>query len=579
MKPPDARAARLTGLARLVRARARLISGLILLAFVLCHLTSHMFLIVSPAVATAVLHRLMWFWQTTVGTYLLATALAVHLMNALWSIYIRRHLRLPTWEMAQLALGLSIPLLIILHVTSTKISDRFLGTASSYQSVLARHWMVMPWQAPLQMAAVLTVWAHACIGIHFWLRTRRWYSAWMPVFGAVAILIPALALAGYVAGGNEVRRQIENDPAALATIQRAAHATPERAAEVWHLTMIGLAIYAGLVLLPFAGRAVRRVAHRLKRPPQLRHAGGRTMPIVPGATVLETLRAHGVPHASVCGGRARCTTCRVRVVGGLGSLPAPAGLEAKALARIGAAEGVRLACQIRPTADIAVNPLLAADASAADGLVQGGMEGSERYVVVMFVDLRESTTLGEARLPFDVLFVLNQFFGEMTKALTETGGHYSNFTGDGLMALYGLDTAEPADGVEQALRGAREMLRRLDLLNARLKTDLTAPLRIGIGVHVGEAIVGALGPPGSQIVTAIGDTVNTAARLEALTKDYDCALILSQDAAQAAGLDLSGHPRHQATVKGRTETVAFYALKSVPEGRRQNSGLLAPANP
>src|SRR5271154_7444794 len=170
----------------------------------------------------------------------------------------------------------------------------------------------------------------------------------------------------------------------------------------------------------------------------LAHANGRVMPILPGATVLETLRANGIPHASVCGGRARCTTCRVLVTKGLDQLPAPTGLEAKALARIGATPGMRLACQIRPSADIAVMPLLAADANAADGTVRGGLGGSGRLITVVFVDLRGSTTLGEARLPYDVLFVLNQFFHEMTKALKSSNGHYPQFTGDGLMALYGL---------------------------------------------------------------------------------------------------------------------------------------------
>jgi adenylate cyclase len=117
----------------------------------------------------------------------------------------------------------------------------------------------------------------------------------------------------------------------------------------------------------------------------------------------------------------------------------------------------------------------------------------------------------------------------------------------------------------QALRGAREILTRLDQFNARLKTDLKEPLRVGIGIHFGEAIVGAVGPPGSQIVTAIGDTVNTTARLESLTKDYDCALVLSRTAAQAAGLNLVGHGLQQTLVKGRAETVEFYALKTVPE--------------
>jgi adenylate cyclase len=449
-------------------------------------------------------------------------------------------------------------------VTSTKIADRFLGTSSDYHSVLTIQWVVTPWLAYLQFAAVLTLWVHACIGLHFWLRTKRWYPAWVPILGTLGVLIPALALAGYVSGGNQILRDAQN-PGFLATIQENAHQTPETVAQVWHMALVGLAIFAGLVLLPFAGRGVRGFVYRMDRPPQLTHANGRTMAILPGATVLETLRANRIAHASVCGGRARCTTCRIRVVSGQAELPEPAGLEAAALARIGATAGVRLACQIRPTADISVTPLLAADSSAADGLVRGGMEGSERQVTVVFIDLRGSTTLGEARMPYDVLFILNQFFNEMTKALVATGGHYSNFTGDGLMALYGLDVQDPALGAAQAVRGAREMLTRLDQLNAQLKADLKEPLRIGIGIHFGEAIVGALGPPGSQIVTAIGDTVNTTARLESLTKEYDCTLILSQSEAQAAGFNLVGHNLQQAPVKGRVETVEFYALKTVPE--------------
>lgn len=441
---------------------------------------------------------------------------------------------------------------------------RMLSAVLSRRTRVTLHWVVTPWLVYLQFAAVLTLWVHACIGLHFWLRTKRWYPAWLPILGMFGVLIPALALAGYVSGGNQILRDAQN-PGFLATIQENAHETPETVAQVWHMALVGLAIYAGLVLLPFAGRGVRGFVYRMDRPPQLTHANGRTMRMLPGATVLETLRANGIPHASVCGGRARCTTCRIRVVSGQAELPEPAGLEAAALARVGATAGVRLACQIRPTADISVTPLLAADSGAADGLVRGGMEGSERLVTVVFIDLRGSTTLGEARMPYDALFILNQFFNEMTKALVATGGHYSNFTGDGLMALYGLDVQDPALGAAQAVRGAREMLTRLDQLNAQLKADLKEPLRIGIGIHFGEAIVGALGPPGSQIVTAIGDTVNTTARLESLTKEYDCTLILSQSAAQAAGLDLVGLSLQQALVKGRIGSVEFYALKTVPE--------------
>jgi adenylate cyclase len=153
----------------------------------------------------------------------------------------------------------------------------------------------------------------------------------------------------------------------------------------------------------------------------------------------------------------------------------------------------------------------------------------------------------------------------MTRALVETNGHYSQFTGDGLMALYGLHAANPKAGAADALRGARTMLTRLDALNKSLRTDLREPLRIGIGIHFSEAIVGAMGPPQSQIITAIGDTVNTCARLESLCKDYQCTVIVSRQAAEAAGLELNGSELHEAPVKGRKEPVQFYALQSLAD--------------
>jgi adenylate cyclase len=226
-----------------------------------------------------------------------------------------------------------------------------------------------------------------------------------------------------------------------------------------------------------------------------------------------------------------------------------------------------LACQIRPTADINIVPLLAADANAVDGTVSGGLEGSERLITVVFVDLRDSTAITETKLPFDMLFILNQFFHQMNKALVATNGHYSQFTGDGLMALYGLNAKDPAIGAVDALRGAREMLAHLDQLNHQLKGNLLRPLQIGIGVHFSEAIVGAMGPPRSQIITAIGDTVNTCARLESLTKEYDCPVIVSRQAAEVAGLDLTGRQLCEAPVKGRVETVEFYCLKSLADLR------------
>ena len=428
------------------RSGLRLASALVMLTFVICHLTAHAFLLVSLETAGKVLDFLMFPWRTLAGTVLLTAAFVVHFSNALWSIYIRRSLRLIRWEWAQLSLGLCIPALLIPHIVSARIAASVFDVTTYYSTVFIVQWVMFPWLAAVQMIAVLTVWTHACIGIHFWLRTKPWYPSLRIWLFGFALLLPALALAGYVTGGNQVLREAKN-PDFVSSALEDSNLTDETMAGIRRIEHFGWGIYLALVLLPFAARGIRGWYHRRRRPPMLAHAGGRSVPILPGATVLETLRENGIAHASVCGGRARCTTCRILVTKGLDRLPAASGLEAIALDRIGGTPGMRLACQIRPTADIAVMPLLAADAGAIDGSVRGGLEGRERPITVVFVDMRGSTTLGEAKLPYDVLFILNQFFHDMTKALVATNGHYSQFTGDGL------------DGAVRALRGRSDARR------------------------------------------------------------------------------------------------------------------------
>jgi adenylate cyclase len=129
------------------------------------------------------------------------------------------------------------------------------------------------------------------------------------------------------------------------------------------------------------------------------------------------------------------------------------------------------------------------------------------------------------------------------------------------MALYGLDAHDPAEGVVEALRGSREMLVRIDQLNSRLKGDLPGPLRIGIGIHFGEAIVGSMGQPASHTVSAFGETVNICARLGTLTKDYDCVVTISRRAAEMASLTLRGRQMDRTEIAGLSQPVEFYALR------------------
>ena len=123
----------------------------------------------------------MYPWRGWIGTVVLSTAFLIHYSNALWSIYIRRSLRLNRWEWTQLALGLCIPVLLTFHVVATRIAEHVLDVTTYYNTVFIAQWVIDPWLAAVQMLAVVTVWTHACIGIHYWLRTKRWYPNWRPL--------------------------------------------------------------------------------------------------------------------------------------------------------------------------------------------------------------------------------------------------------------------------------------------------------------------------------------------------------------------------------------------------------------
>ena len=248
-------------------------------------------------------------------------------------------------------LGLCIPLLVALHVASTRLAELSDGVDTSYTYVLLLYWVQAPLLAALQIAALSAVWGHASIGIHFWLRVKRWYPAWRGWLPAVlGLLLPTLALAGFVATGKptpetrsgqgpgipgKVACRLQRERGRAGALDRARRPGPCCSPTS---ALTGLAFTGRSA--PAAGCTIGACRRCSPTP------SGRKLPILPGASVLEVLREAGIPHASVCGGRARCTTCRVHVSRpGAESLPPPAGLEAsRAKAHPGATEGIRLAC-------------------------------------------------------------------------------------------------------------------------------------------------------------------------------------------------------------------------------------------
>ncbi len=523
----------------------RLVTGLVVASFVAGHFLNHSLGMVSIEAMDRVRGALAAWWRSPAGTILLYGSLLTHFLLALASLYRRTTLRMPAWEAAQLALGLAIPPLLIGHVAGTRLTWMLLGHNVDYERVVGLLWS-SEWSSLRQVILLLVVWAHVCAGIHYWLRLREWYSNALPLVFAIALLVPALALSGFASAG--FYQKYNPELAALSADERALIAS-------WR-SGLEYAFWIALAVTLLA----RWLRARIGGTYRVRHASGRVFSAPVGRSILEAIRDEGVPHAAVCGGRARCTTCRVRVSDGLAHLPPPGRLEAKALGRIEAPPNVRLACQCRPTRDVAVTPLLPPNAGPSSlAQPRGGAQGRERPIVAMFVDLRDSTRLGEGRLPYDVVFLMNQFFAEMHGALRATGGYYAQFRGDGLLALYGLESPL-ADACRAAIEGAAEMQARMETLNRTLAADLAEPLRIGIGIHAGVAIVGTMGPPDAPIYSAIGDMVNTAARLENMTKAFGCTLVVSDAALKEAGFQAGEAVLHQVRVRGKSQRLAVYAV-------------------
>jgi adenylate cyclase len=278
-------------------------------------------------------------------------------------------------------------------------------------------------------------------------------------------------------------------------------------------------------------------------------------------------RLAGIPHASVCGGRGRCSTCRVRVGGpDRAKLPPPSVDEQKVLARVGAPVNVRLACQLHPPPGrYRITPLLPASAGPVEAYRrQPQAHGGEHYIAILFADIRGFTSISEGKLPYDVVFLLNRYFRATGQAIEAAGGRLDKFIGDGVMALFGL-TSEPEVACRQALDAARRMAAALDDLNEAMSGDIDQPLRIGIGLHSGPTIVGEMGYERATHLTAIGDTVNIASRLEQLTKEFAAELVVSQELLDRAGVDLGAYESHDVEIRGRQGRLTVRAVKRVAE--------------
>jgi len=541
--------------------QVRLICGLVLFSYLLSHYINHSLGLISLEAMEYGLDVHMAFWLSPLGTLLLYPALFIHASLGLWALYRRRYFRWKAAEIVQLALGLCIPAMLCTHLIGERLGVTLYGLHRTYALALYNFWVARPDLGVLQATLVLVAWIHGCIGLYLWLRLKRFFPPTAPILLGIAVLLPTFALLAFLQQGRAVRTLAELPEWRAQTLAPALLGTDAERASLTLIRDDFLLFYIGAICLVFVARGARLLNERRRGMIKLTYPD-RAIRVPKGLSVLEASYRHRVPHANVCGGKGRCSTCRIRIIGDRSGLPEPTGREAFVLERIGASAdpALRLACQLRPTKDLTIIPLLPPHVGTS--FVHHRMRvhaGEERYVVSMFIDMRGSTQMAAHQLPFDTVFIVNRFLAAVSRAVTEAGGEVNQYLGDGLLALFGVET-NPPTACRQALKAAAMIARNVDQLNRELAEAARSPVRFGIGVNGGEVIVGDIGYGENVAFTALGDAVNVAARFQEMTKDFNCQVVVSDEVCGMARLSDGTLPAKDVLVRGRAAPLAVRTI-------------------
>jgi adenylate cyclase len=534
--------------------QVRLVSGMVLFSYLISHFLNHALGNISMEALALGVYIHTEFWQFLPVAIVFYTACLVHAGLGIWALYRRREFGWKAVEPLQLLLGLSIPLLVIAHIVGVRMGRSLFGHEKLYPQEFYLFFVLAPSRLWQMLAVLVIAWVHGCIGLYFWLRMKPFFKRAAPFLLSAAVLIPTLALLGIYQGGRSVMADYGDADWRIKNLTQRQLGTAAQQ-QVLERSTGGMIIgYLGLLGLVLLARGARAIHERRGGMVSLSYGNGRTVRVPKGLSVLEASLRHNVPHASVCGGRARCSTCRIRIIGDCSDLPQPSQREAFVLGRVGTADpSIRLACQLRPTTDLSFFQLFLPHTMSANSHASNPTRiGQERYLVSMFVDMRGSTQLAEKRLPFDTVFIVNRFLGAVSQAVLESGGRPNQFVGDGMLALFGLTTGRP-EACRQALRAAAMIAANVDELNQFLSHDLREPIRFGIGIHGGEVIVGDIGYRDHMVFTALGDPVNVAARLQDMTKSLACEAVISDEVRTTAGLSAAALPAQEVTIRGRNE--------------------------
>ncbi len=546
----------------------RIYTGIFLFAYSITHLLNHSINIISIEAADFVRENYFHLiWKNPVFYFLLYASFIIHIILGFYSILTRKSFKIKTREWLQILFPVLALLVLLQHIAGGFIMTQFevdikysllFAILSTYQG--AEYYM----SAIFFTLLIIFIWSHGVIGIHGLLKfNSKFYQKNMFPFMFIYWFVPIAAVIGFISALREtsVLSTIENLKGNENYLMSFFAAIPQEAfaylgqveplvMNYYPLFVLGVLIFAILNVLrsKYFGRVT------------ISYPGGAEFNVPRGTTLLEASRLAGISHASVCGGKGRCTTCRVKVVSGLSSAPSPNVHESNVISKLGLDEDVRLACQLRPNQNISIIPLLSPETTKVKTRSPVGLSGKEKETVVVFIDLRDFTKLSETKLPYDVVYILNKYYTVCGEIIERYNGRLDKFIGDGIMAIFD-GSKELNVNCKNSLKAAHEISYGIKNLNKQMKSDFSEELRFGIGIHVGNTIVGMMGYGDAVTETAVGDNVNIASRLEELNKKYGSELVVSKDILEGAKIDLKQFESEKIKIRGRNNELEIFNLK------------------
>jgi adenylate cyclase len=503
---------------RIGRRDLRMISGIVMLCYLASHLANHALGLVSLNAAEMVLSGAVQFWANPLVTVILYGAAAVHVALAIMSVYERRTFRLPPLELLRIALGLWLPVMLIGHAVTARLEHELVGAPSTYARVISGLWARDgEWQ---HMGLLAPGWLHGCLGLNFAFGRRPFWRRYRFVLLSVALLLPVLSALGFVEMGRELDRQHH----LYATVP--PEARPEIA--TWRAGLLWG--YLGLIGLAFVGRATRNTVENRQGNLVTLTYPNQVVRIPRGWSVLEASHAFHIAHLSSCGGHARCSTCRVKILDGGEACSPPGPEELATLERINAEPDTRLACQLRPRQDISVVPLMRLDGPVIRQTATA--TEADRNVVILLCEFCNRSALERDHLPHDVLFVFTRYAETACRAVHDTGGIVSYVGHDNICAIFGLHD-NPLRACRQALAAAWHIGRTLDDLNDGLDQRWGCHANIVVSVHAGFAALSYIGQ-GVETVTAAGPAMETVEALGAHARQANKAFAISKTVFDSA---------------------------------------------